>query len=322
MEIIAEVLARAKERLRIADYQNRFIYDDLFRSWHYAHIGDSSKVAAWLRRETDQSELNSLIRGIDLIISAKYFYMEKNYASALAMLDASRSTAGSFVFGRIEAEVLASLCLYKSGSRQEAYEALKKAWEAAAPGGYILPFVEAGKDMRALTSAALKEKAPIPADFLEKIRIQASAYAKKYYLIREEIIKFRGGGKDAEPRGAKTAFSDKELDVLNGLFQGFTQDEIALSTKRSVNTIKSTVKRIYDKLGAVNRADAIRIAMSQGILDYELSEGQESAALEQKPPAAGQPTALSPPPPAPAGASGNKPPPGKRSLIPGIQVRP
>jgi DNA-binding NarL/FixJ family response regulator len=69
--------------------------------------------------------------------------------------------------------------------------------------------------------------------------------------------------------------SGKEHDVLIALFQGLTQDEIAETTSRSVNTIKSIIKRIYDKLGAVNKADAIRLAMNRGLLDWEGEDGPD-----------------------------------------------
>jgi LuxR family maltose regulon positive regulatory protein len=41
---------------------------------------------------------------------------------------------------------------------------------------------------------------------------------------------------------------------------------MAIETRLSVNTVKSTVKRIYNKLGAVNRVDALRIAADLGLL--------------------------------------------------------
>jgi LuxR family maltose regulon positive regulatory protein len=48
--------------------------------------------------------------------------------------------------------------------------------------------------------------------------------------------------------------------------RGFTREEIALDAGISVNTVKSAVRKIYHKLGAVNQADAIRIASIRGIL--------------------------------------------------------
>jgi LuxR family maltose regulon positive regulatory protein len=56
------------------------------------------------------------------------------------------------------------------------------------------------------------------------------------------------------------------MEVLTGLSQGLTREEIAGLSAISVNTVKSTIRSIYNKLGAVNRADAIRIATALGLV--------------------------------------------------------
>ena len=65
--------------------------------------------------------------------------------------------------------------------------------------------------------------------------------------------------------------------MLSALFQGLTLDEIAASSARSANTIKSVIRRVYEKLGAANKADAIRIALSRGLLEWE---GIHSSAID------------------------------------------
>ena len=44
-------------------------------------------------------------------------------------------------------------------------------------------------------------------------------------------------------------------------------EKIAAEYQVSINSIKSTIKNIYNKLGAINRADAIRIANADGLLE-------------------------------------------------------
>jgi DNA-binding CsgD family transcriptional regulator len=75
----------------------------------------------------------------------------------------------------------------------------------------------------------------------------------------------------------------REKEVLLSLFRGYTQDEIAENASRSVNTVKTIIKHIYEKLGASNRADAIRIAISLGLL--EDPPGEEAEAPAALPPA-------------------------------------
>jgi LuxR family maltose regulon positive regulatory protein len=128
-----------------------------------------------------------------------------------------------------------------------------------------MPFTEMGKDMRALAGAALKEPSvAIPGAELEKIRRSAALYAKNIFLISEQ---YRADKlKDAKKTRGGAPLSPRELDVLTGLSQGLTREEIARVSAISINTVKSAVRSVYNKLGAVNRADAVRIATEKGIL--------------------------------------------------------
>jgi LuxR family maltose regulon positive regulatory protein len=118
--------------------------------------------------------------------------------------------------------------------------------------------------MRALADAALKEKVPnLPRDWLEKVRLNAAGYAKKLFIVTEQD---RPSLEKAFDQGG-LKLSRREMEVLTNLCQGMTQEEIAGLASLSVNTVKSVVRNIYNKLGAVNRADAVRIAASLGILE-------------------------------------------------------
>jgi DNA-binding NarL/FixJ family response regulator len=70
-------------------------------------------------------------------------------------------------------------------------------------------------------------------------------------------------GKTAKLR---VSLSRREQDVLTGLSQGLTREEIAGLSSISINTVKSVISSVYNTLGAVNRADAVRIATSLGLV--------------------------------------------------------
>jgi LuxR family maltose regulon positive regulatory protein len=57
------------------------------------------------------------------------------------------------------------------------------------------------------------------------------------------------------------------MEILTGLSQGLTREELAVASSISVNTVKSVIRSIYNKMGAINRADAVRIATAMGILN-------------------------------------------------------
>lgn len=68
-----------------------------------------------------------------------------------------------------------------------------------------------------------------------------------------------------EKNGAK--LSARELEVLRFLTKGFTYDEIAALMKISRYTVMNFVRRIYGKLEARSKVEAINEARSQGLLD-------------------------------------------------------
>jgi DNA-binding NarL/FixJ family response regulator len=66
--------------------------------------------------------------------------------------------------------------------------------------------------------------------------------------------------------GESTRLSEREHDVLMLLAEGLSAGEIAPRLHLSESTVKSHVARIYQKLGAVNRAQALVTAMRIGLL--------------------------------------------------------
>jgi LuxR family maltose regulon positive regulatory protein len=173
--------------------------------------------------------------------------------------------AGDFILGRISMKAMEAVCRYQLRDREGAFAALEEAWNLANPSALFMPFTELGKDMRALTSAAIKDKAPgLPTDWLETVRRNAANYAKKLFAAAEQYRP--GQNRNEEGEETKVSLSRRERLVLTDLSLGMTQEEIASHSSLSVNTVKSVTRSIYNKRGAVNRADAIRIATAQGLL--------------------------------------------------------
>jgi LuxR family maltose regulon positive regulatory protein len=262
---IADLFQQMEEQLDKVHYVNRFIYHDIVTGWYETHIGRTDKLAAWLKDDFEESDLNFMARGLEVLVKAKYHFAEKRYPAALAVLVSRQNKydAGAFVLGMVEITTLEALCRYRLRDKEAAFAALETACRLSRPNGLEMPFTEMGKDMRALAGAALKEKAPgIPAAWLEQVQRNASVYAKKLFLVTEQR-------QDSEPAPASqnpAGLSRREREVLTGLSQGLTREEIAGFSSISVNTVKSVIRSIYNKLGAANRADAIRIATSLGLV--------------------------------------------------------
>jgi len=166
----------------------------------------------------------------------------------------------SVLFGRIEMLAIEACVHYKMKDKEKALSVLAEAYETAEPNGILMPFIELGKDMRTLTSAALNDTGgKIPKSWLEDINHKSASYAKRRTHI---IAEYR----TAHGLNSGIAFSPREAEVLADLFHGFSRTEIAANRGLSINTVKKLVNNIYSKLGAENLADLIRIVMERKLI--------------------------------------------------------
>jgi DNA-binding NarL/FixJ family response regulator len=66
----------------------------------------------------------------------------------------------------------------------------------------------------------------------------------------------------------RLALSPREMEVLRLLCDGLSIPAIALTMFISQSTTKTYVARLYEKLGAANRAQAVMMAVQQGLIDH------------------------------------------------------
>jgi LuxR family maltose regulon positive regulatory protein len=155
----------------------------------------------------------------------------------------------------IEILVLQALALQSQGHINSALKSLERAIKLAKPAGFFQLFVDEGPPMARLLYKALSRGiAP------EYVRRLLSAFpvtepeqtgSSKTQASNSELI---------EP------LSERELEVLELLAEGLTNQEIASRLYISLNTVKVHTRNIYGKLGAHHRAEAVARARALGIL--------------------------------------------------------
>jgi LuxR family maltose regulon positive regulatory protein len=269
ISMIQDLLDQTRRLEDINEYLNRHAINNIVMGWFYAHIGMSSRIAPWLQSDFEESDLNSHIYDLESLVRLKGRFAEKRYQAVLSSLgqQKNRYGIGGYVFGRLEMKALEAVSLFNLDQQPQSFRALEEACRLAASNSLEMPFIEAGKDMSSLIGEAMKNEqyrrssrtAAVSPQWLERIERRASAYAKKLSMVSEQ---FR------EDRMVEPAYllTRQERKVLEGLSGGYTREKIAGETGFSINNIKSTIKSIYGKLGAVNRADAVRIAAKLGII--------------------------------------------------------
>jgi len=189
----------------------------------------------------------------------RYSYLTGDYSRILAYNFELRQRE-SILYARIELYAMVACVYLKMKDRDAAIATLKEAYEEAVPNGIVLPFVELGKDMRTLTASALKEKdCGIPRAWLEDINRKSASFAKRQSHIISQYKKAYNIQEDIN-------LSPRELEVLTDLYHGLSRSQIAASRNLSLSTVKTVCNAIYEKLGAENLADVIRISMDRKLL--------------------------------------------------------
>ena len=70
--------------------------------------------------------------------------------------------------------------------------------------------------------------------------------------------------------------------MLRGIFEGQSNKEIAAGIETSESAVKSTIQRLFTKLGARTRSQLVRIAIERLGNQFPLVQAAKAAASDQK----------------------------------------
>ena len=253
------ILQQAGALLDIKDYPNRYEAYDITRSHYYLVLGQPDQVPDWLKSDFETYAHPAFLESYANRVRAQYRYLTRQYNTLLAFLENVRES-NTLLLGKIVFKVIEALSLYQLKRKSEAISALTEAYVLAEPNKIIVPFTQYSKDMRTLTSAALRDNlCVIPKSWLEDINRKSSAVARRVTHMLSE-------SKSANCDEDKISLTNRETKVLKDLSQGLSRTEIAASQNISVNTVKMVINTIYDKLCVTSLHDALRIAIARKIV--------------------------------------------------------
>lgn len=237
---------------------------DCIQSWLYICLEDDARLPGWLADDGAallQMAPTSYAR--PWLLRAAYLMRKQEHHELLALLLQMEEhyTRRGMWAALLYTRVMQALCYLKIDDAERAMDALWAAYDMSHANGVIMPFVEQGSAMRALADAARKQAhRAFEGDWLDAVQQKASTYGKR----RNSMVAQHHRGSTTHQPGA--GLTRRELEVLQNMAQGLTRDEIGLQMHISVNTVKSMIKNIYNKLNAANRADAIHIASMIGLI--------------------------------------------------------
>ena len=242
---------------------------DTSLAWYYIKMRDFNRVpksAIML----DRAKEAVISYGRVHIAYADYLICTGEYAKMIGMLEHLQQVTP---FQAITQE---SICLYimlaigyhRLGNGESAMEALWAAYDMCYNNELITLFIEADKYMLDLIILAKKQNTYLfDPEWLDLIERENTAY-----IMRSEAVRAAYRKQNPVKTIKNNPLSHRELTVLQSVAQGLTREEIALEQYISMNTVKSTITSIFNKLGANNKADAVSIAMTKGYINGHKSE--------------------------------------------------
>jgi LuxR family transcriptional regulator, maltose regulon positive regulatory protein len=189
----------------------------------------------------------------------KVYMLEGNAAEALALLGPlhEQFAQKGWQDELLKVMVLQAVSYHMLGENSKAFELLGKTLKMAEPEGFIRLFVDEGVHMaRLLTEAAEHTK--------------MSDYTARLLAAFEHELH----NSDEKPRGTNASLiqpmveplSQRELEVLRLIAQGFSNHEICKHLFLALNTVKGHNRRIFEKLQVQRRTEAVARARELGLL--------------------------------------------------------
>ena len=214
------------------------------------------KAIQWLHDNEAQRSINQTIPYVDkiqFINLARIYLLNNNPEKAIEVLEKtlpSMKSAGD-LSRVISILIQLALAWYAENETKKAEQVLTDALILTQPLGFLRTFVDEGPQMESL---------------LKKIHPEDEVL-KKY--IRE-ILEIFSQDKNQDLSGKQQALieplSDRELEVLDLIASGLSNQQIASELFLSLNTIKVHTRNIYQKLGVNSRTQAIAEARDKNII--------------------------------------------------------
>jgi len=163
----------------------------------------------------------------------------------------------------IEVHLIRALAYHKQNGMSlipDAVESLVRALELAEPQGHVLSFLEKGPELIPLLKAvAVQRSTP------ERIR----KYAQRLLEAFDEIGKSPISQPTIEANGLVEQLTPREMEVLELLAIGDSNQEIADKLVITIRTVKKHTGNIYGKLNVNSRIQAVTRARELGLLSTE-----------------------------------------------------
>jgi LuxR family maltose regulon positive regulatory protein len=169
---------------------------------------------------------------------------QRNYDASLALSKRllQKAETGKRMGRVIEVLVLQALIFQGRKELDQALNALKRALSLAKPEGYVRTFVDEGEPMVRLLHLARSQQIEM-----------------EYVTALLSVCEKTAGPTQLPPKLLTEPLTVREVEVLNLIQAGCSNQDIANQLVISIPTVKRHISNIYNKLGVESRTQAVAI---------------------------------------------------------------
>jgi LuxR family maltose regulon positive regulatory protein len=264
LESASEMIMRAQHygRIHSLPIPKRLIEASQAQAW--LALGQLDQAERWARSyASDDAPSPPLVREFETITLAWLYLLQGKPDQALDLLSQIHPTAVSQGHkGRvIEILVLTALAQHALNEPRLAIESLHVALKMAEPQGYVRTFLDRGQPMAALLYQTV-DQGVMP----EYIGNLLAAFPAADTISDSSL-----NPSETPVRLARTQpiepLSERELEVLQLMASGASNQDIAAATIIAVTTAKKHVSNIIRKLGVNNRTQAVAKGRTLGLCE-------------------------------------------------------
>jgi LuxR family maltose regulon positive regulatory protein len=211
-------------------------------------LGELEKARQWVQGQLLPSgwtfdELPITLHEMHQSLQARVALASGEFTRVLTIADQiiPQAEAGGRLGRVIELSLFKAIALQQMGEKDEALESFEKSLTLTEPEGYLRLFLEQGDIIITLLETAIAQG--VRPEFAVRI---LSAFPNHQDAV-------------SAPKqvGLIDPLTGREMEVLNLICEGYSNQKIADAMVVSINTVKKHTSNIYAKLGVRNRAQAV-----------------------------------------------------------------
>ncbi len=261
----AEQIGQSMNQQVYQHYHSYFTTVNQVRLWLAS--GELDCATRWAQElDVTEQHLTPFARERQEVARARILLATNQPTAALQRLEPvlQRATAGQRWGHVIEIRLLQALAHQMLREESQALAALSEAMRLGEPEGYIRSFVEEGEAMALLLCKLREKQGQIgPTPYLDRV---LAAFPRQHLAHTNQPKRM---AKQTLVQSLLEPLSERELQVLQLLAQGASNQEIAQTLVITVDTVKRHISHIFTKLDVQNRVQAVRQARKLGLLDKQ-----------------------------------------------------